>query len=940
MIQKRYTILKSLGSGAFATVYLAHDEKLNRDVAIKIFHNQAIKSALIRFEREAFICTKLRHPNIIRIFDASINNEQPKIIMEYIDAGDLEELMKSRSLSIEESLSIISDIGSALEYLHEKNILHRDIKPANIMIKEPLKAILMDFNLAFSEEYTMLTEEGYTVGTPKYMAPELFWGMPASEKSDIFSLGLILSELLSEGKIPGAKISIEKLTSRIIEAPSFSNIKVSGKLDRLVLWATANNVDDRCPSMSEFLRLLREIRSDDPLIDGVNKSVKGKDNRQPKIEVISIQDKGAALAESPPAAEKAPLNTKEGPSKTKRTIGAAIAFLACLFVLLHSKFSVPSEVNLKDTNLSDEDSHLLDLAVKCDRKPLSFDNLNLFVREEKSLFSKKKGALILLDGHCNSLRSILDKIETGTPFSCFVESRYRLRQGTAMDEASSENLKNKSTELLIKSNELYREELKKTDSPEPQDLTTANLILFELWQQIKSDKELADKITEETMNDFSELSESTRRTNEGKAFFHSLVLCKLLIDRKSVPEDGTLFLLKTPYDSQYLRTLRLDLINRLDLIEKQSPLVSFEEACHTLQTTCLSFLQEIRMKKDALKLAEPKNNPLGFLTPDINMAADWEINFRSLMENYVEHMNQAWFILNLAEDRSQWDIFLMMAIRDCMKYSWYGSHPTFSRLLEKMGKLNPVSQDFKETYSKIWKKAALTHVQNGQWTNLGFTAYNFSLIIRDVASLNDPQLEVRFYDFTKEISRISKETGLTLRILASIEIHTAPPSQEEIREAFNNLLKLESGIKVQDFGGWATLMCIVSNNLFINLKEENKNEERAILAMTLLKKITKYLKNGKFIVAKTLEADYENIKQSTLIHCCDAYLANGGNFLNDEKELSKELSAVEVLKLLEKNQSEDPFGGGGIGTHKILENQILNIEDFALNPLRYKLNVK
>jgi hypothetical protein len=346
------------------------------------------------------------------------------------------------------------------------------------------------------------------------------------------------------------------------------------------------------------------------------------------------------------------------------------------------------------------------------------------------------------------------------------------------------------------------------------------------------------------------------------------------------------------------------------------------------------------MKKDALKLAEPKNNPLGFLTPDINMAADWEINFRSLMENYVEHMNQAWFILNLAEDRSQWDIFLMMAIRDCMKYSWYGSHPTFSRLLEKMGKLNPVSQDFKETYSKIWKKAALTHVQNGQWTNLGFTAYNFSLIIRDVASLNDPQLEVRFYDFTKEISRISKETGLTLRILASIEIHTAPPSQEEIREAFNNLLKLESGIKVQDFGGWATLMCIVSNNLFINLKEENKNEERAILAMTLLKKITKYLKNGKFIVAKTLEADYENIKQSTLIHCCDAYLANGGNFLNDEKELSKELSAVEVLKLLEKNQSEDPFGGGGIGTHKILENQILNIEDFALNPLRYKLNVK
>ena len=169
----RYEVKSLLGKGGFGTVYEAFDRKLNRTVALKVL-NKGSKEGLSRFRREADICLRLRHPNVITIYDAAIRDDEPFIVMERLEAEDLCALLIKGDIGENEALSIIVQIANAIAYLEKEAILHRDIKPENIMVTTSGRAVLMDFNLGLAENMTALTATGIVVGTSRYMAPELW----------------------------------------------------------------------------------------------------------------------------------------------------------------------------------------------------------------------------------------------------------------------------------------------------------------------------------------------------------------------------------------------------------------------------------------------------------------------------------------------------------------------------------------------------------------------------------------------------------------------------------------------------------------------------------------------------------------------------------------------------------------------------------------------
>ena len=204
----RYRITEHLGRGGMAEVYKAYQPSLDRNVAIKVMHAFLAdeKEFLSRFEREAKVVATLRHPNIVQVYDFDVENGMYYMVMEFIEGEtlkrrlqDLEE--KSEWVPLEDSVRIVLAVGSALKYAHEHGMVHRDVKPANVMITTDGQVILTDFGIAKIVSASNLTASGAMVGTPSYMAPEQGMGQPGDERSDIYSLGVMLYQLVT-GRLP------------------------------------------------------------------------------------------------------------------------------------------------------------------------------------------------------------------------------------------------------------------------------------------------------------------------------------------------------------------------------------------------------------------------------------------------------------------------------------------------------------------------------------------------------------------------------------------------------------------------------------------------------------------------------------------------------------------------------------------------------------------
>jgi len=270
-----YVIERKLGDGGMGEVYYAKHNKVDREVAIKVLHSHLFFNESIhnRFKNEANALIKLNHPGIVKIFDYVEQENFACLIMEYINGYTLDVYISQVSgpLPNAKAISIICSVLDAVQYAHDNNVYHRDIKPSNIMIgKDNNKVLIMDFGIAkLTDSKNFKTTHANTqLGTPFYMSPEQIKGMPYSRKSDIYSLGVTLFEMVT-GKCPYHEItSLFELQSKIVNEPLPDTNDyypdVSFQIKNAIAIATQKNPDFRFQDCNEFKKSL--LDKDTPLI--------------------------------------------------------------------------------------------------------------------------------------------------------------------------------------------------------------------------------------------------------------------------------------------------------------------------------------------------------------------------------------------------------------------------------------------------------------------------------------------------------------------------------------------------------------------------------------------------------------------------------------------------------------------------------------------------
>ena len=254
----RYRVLRKLGSGGMANVYLAEDEELGRQVAIKILNDRhaADDQFVERFRREAKNAASLSHPNIVQIYDRGEAEGTYYIAMEYLEGQTLKELAAVRGpLSVREAIAYARQILAALRFAHRKGLVHRDIKPHNALIDDDGRVKVTDFGIARAGPASQMTEAGSIIGTAQYLSPEQARGGAIDQRSDLYSVGVVLYELLT-GTVPftgdtPVEIAMKHLSS-VPEPPSARRPEVPRPLDQVVLRALAKDPDERYASAEEM----------------------------------------------------------------------------------------------------------------------------------------------------------------------------------------------------------------------------------------------------------------------------------------------------------------------------------------------------------------------------------------------------------------------------------------------------------------------------------------------------------------------------------------------------------------------------------------------------------------------------------------------------------------------------------------------------------------
>lgn len=257
-INGRYKVLELIGGGGMSNVYLAHDMILDRDIAIKVlrydFSNE--EELRRRFQREALSTTSLAHPNIVNIFDVGEEGSLHYLVMEYVPGKTLKEYIIDHSpVPPEPAVKIMKQLASALAHAHQNQIVHRDIKPQNILMDSDGNVKITDFGIAMALSATSYTQTNSVLGTVHYLSPEQARGGAANKKSDIYSLGIVMFELLT-GRLPFSGESAVSIALKHLqtETPSLREIVPSlpQSLENIVLKATAKNPQHRYQSADEL----------------------------------------------------------------------------------------------------------------------------------------------------------------------------------------------------------------------------------------------------------------------------------------------------------------------------------------------------------------------------------------------------------------------------------------------------------------------------------------------------------------------------------------------------------------------------------------------------------------------------------------------------------------------------------------------------------------
>jgi eukaryotic-like serine/threonine-protein kinase len=371
----RYKVLEMIGGGGMANVYLAHDMILDRDVAVKMlrldFAND--EEFIRRFRREAQSATSLAHPNIVSIYDVGEENDLYFIVMEYVEGQTLKQYIQQNSpLKVEDTIEIMKQLTSAISHAHQNHIIHRDIKPQNILVDRYGTVKITDFGIAMALSATSITQTNSVLGSVHYLSPEQARGGMANKKSDIYSLGIVMFELLT-GRLPfsgesAVSIALKHLQS---ETPSVRrwNPNIPQSVENIVLKATAKDSFHRYNSVEEVEEDLRTALDSErinetkfviPIDDEATKAIPIITNDHRPLQnldetMVHSQDKN-----------KGNDNVTKGKEQKKRKKWPAILITTFLVLSLLGLFTflvLPGLISPKDVTIPDVSGMELDEAI-------------------------------------------------------------------------------------------------------------------------------------------------------------------------------------------------------------------------------------------------------------------------------------------------------------------------------------------------------------------------------------------------------------------------------------------------------------------------------------------------------------------------------------------------------------------------------------------------
>ncbi|GGI14314.1 serine/threonine protein kinase [Gottfriedia solisilvae] len=369
-LNDRYKILKLIGSGGMANVYLAHDMILDRDVAVKMLRMDFSNDPdfVRRFQREAYSVTSLSHPNIVSSYDVGEEEGLQYIVMEYVEGETLKEYIQRHTpIKPKKVLRIMEQLTAAIAHAHHFQIVHRDIKPQNILINEDGNVKVTDFGIATASTAATITQTNSVLGSVHYLSPEQARGGVANKKSDIYSLGIVMFELLT-GKLPfsgesAVSIALKHLQSEV-PPPTTINPEIPQSVENIVLKATAKDIFYRYDTADEMkLDLQTALDSDrlneKPFVIPVNedetkvipiiKDIPNSSEADTVVLPISKPNKQKVDQASKKAADQKNKRKKKN-SFAKFIIGTFIALLigGLLAITLIPALFLPEDVKIPD----------------------------------------------------------------------------------------------------------------------------------------------------------------------------------------------------------------------------------------------------------------------------------------------------------------------------------------------------------------------------------------------------------------------------------------------------------------------------------------------------------------------------------------------------------------------------------------------------------------
>jgi len=361
IFNRRYKILGAIGSGGMANVFLAHDLILDRDVAIKVlrtnFQNDPI--AVRRFQREAHAASELIHENIVSVYDVGEENGMQYLVMEYVEGMDLKKYIKENfPLDNDRVVDIMRQILSALSLAHEHRIIHRDLKPQNVLVAKDGTCKITDFGIAVALAETSITQTNSLLGSVHYLSPEQARGAMATNRSDIYAMGVMLYELLT-GHVPFDGDSAVTIALKHFqeELPSIrlENQSIPQALENVALIAAAKDANNRYASAEEMSRDISTALSPerakekrvnfDERMDKTETQVIQPIRPQTKNNVAGIPSQRENTQSLKPVAEEASKQAKKKGSKKKFIIPAVIIVILLGFTAF-LLFSPPAEINV------------------------------------------------------------------------------------------------------------------------------------------------------------------------------------------------------------------------------------------------------------------------------------------------------------------------------------------------------------------------------------------------------------------------------------------------------------------------------------------------------------------------------------------------------------------------------------------------------------------